>query len=291
MRANTVTVTTAIRRYWLGVAIPFFVVFFGGIAAGVYLLKQYPSPYGIVTIVSSVFLPVVWSMVAYNRWFVWAFINVNTPNLLYRRALRSEIVFPRNSWKNKLCLRIGATKEELDEAWNKAQIDGNIKDIEYTLPASKIVEIKFSYKKLIGELIGGGMFIAAWAVLVFYFKIELKTFKDYLIHFGGLFLALYIANDLYKQSKKAGKLALKFSPDGLVCYEDNYWWYNIAKWRIEKEGEHDYFLWMDIWVVDPETYTQITEPRKCPLNGLDATPDRIEELFTIYKELYTPIRK
>lgn len=283
MRTETVTVKKAMLVGYLSTLLPFFAILFSGCFFGIRLLEESVT-LGATIIVGSIVGSYIICSIAYCHWLVWAFHNVDHPRLLYFRALRANFIKPRESWYNKLNVTWGIDKEKYEQVWEIAEQHGDVESLANTLPADRIVQVKYSTTSFIITTVML-VFVSAGLILAFLNKEDLTGKGKLFLYLGpiGVGMLLY---ECVMQGVKRGKLALQFTPDYLDFFGEFIPWDAIMSLSVYKEGKHDFKVSITSLkgeLVDGKG--KIFSSTK-DVTALDVSPDRLDELFTIYRELY-----
>ncbi len=283
MRANTVTVSAAIKRYYVQIVVPFFGIMFLGFGLGAVIVKE-NGAIGASCMVGGVVLAVVLSLIAYSHWIVWAFHNVDKPHALYQAALRRNLIKPKSSFYNKFNITFTVDKNLYDQAWEKMFEVGDLSDTISNLPINRVVEVKYSTKSLMINVIVLLIMVVGYAFLVSYY--DTLPPKGLIAVYAGPIALIGVAYETYKLNKNQGKTAFVFRPEHLVFFDRELPWSSILTFQVfvENKNEHKVTIAAQTSEVVDGKGTMYSATKE--LTGLDATPDRIEELYSVYKELY-----
>lgn len=285
MRANTLTVKAAITRYYIQIVVPFFALMFSGFGIGSFLSKD-SVPLGVGVMVGCFVLAIVVSLILYSHWIVWAFHNVDRPYLLYQAALRRNLMYPKGSFYNKFNITFTVDKDLYNQAWDKVFEMGDLNDAISGLPINKIVEVKYSSKSYLLNLIITIVMLAFYV----YFLVSYDTLppKGKLIAYIGPIGLIALINETYKLSKSQGKTAFVFRPEHLEFFGQALPWGEIYEFDVFLEGKNDHKVTIGATYTDAASGSKQIFRKTQELAGIDTTPDRIDELYSIYNKLYGP---
>lgn len=285
MRANTVSVDKAIKRYLFQVFGAFFLIMILGFVLGLSVMKT-NGPIGLALIFGGFVVAGIVASILHAQWIVWAFHNVDKPNLLYQSALRRNLLKPRKHFYNKLTITLTVDKDLYNQAWDKMLETGDLSTSTFDLPINKIVEVKYASKYLVLNIVLFLVFGVGYAYLAS--EYDSLAGKGIIAVFAGPFVLIALGYETYKLWKNQGKTAMVFTPEYFEFFEQQFKWQDVLTFRVFVENKTAYKATIAARtnvIVDgkAEMYSATKD-----IHSLDASPDKIEELYAVYKELYTP---
>lgn len=223
--------------------------------------------------------------ILHAQWIVWAFHNVDRPKQLYNAALRRNFLKPKGHLYNKFTITLTVDKELYNKAWDKMLETGDLSNSTFDLPINKTIELRFASKYLVINIVLFLVFGAGYAYLAN--EYDSLTVEGKFAVIAGPVVLIALGHEAYKLWMNQGVTAMVFAPDYFEFFGQQFKWKDVITFQVILENETAYRATIaartDTFVDGKAEVYLATKD----IHSLEATPDRIEELYAIYKELYS----
>lgn len=137
---ETITVDEAISKGHRMVNYPVFIIMFGTIGLGIYLVSQKILPFWVTPVgfVLGFGLAWLWWSIMITKWRLWAFENVRNVHELKKRAVQEKLIWSDNSIFEKTEIRSATDKEKWTLLQDKFRQEDLFQD-DFTIPNETII--------------------------------------------------------------------------------------------------------------------------------------------------------
>lgn len=276
---EAMTVDKAIRQYYLQVILPFFLAMTSGILLGTGLVFTLPLV-GFILLFGAVPIAFFLSLVLYTRWFVSVFLQVDDPGLLYKRMTSTGMITPKDSFWNKFHIKWGIEPGAYEAAWQRIEQPLQELPKRYNEIIEGSREIKGSAALFYVNL--GISFLVSCGLVILWSVTSNGPFTPqigflYLLLGLGVVYELYLTNNSFKIKNK---VIVKVTPDYLIYQGKEYPWRTVQVIELRKLANQKYVLHVGI----SQNGEGKPDMLKIPASGLDVPPDRLLELFEMYRK-------
>ena len=283
---GNITVAQAIQRNYLFVMLPSILLALVPIVIGFQLLdvvegqSVFRSVNLLPFLIMILGLPVAIfiSSILYTNWFVRSFLAVDHPALLYKHGVLKKIITPKGSIYNRLHVMIGVTRADYDKAWSRIKQLGDQRDLKEMLPPGRELIIKGSRTEFYFHL---GWSLIITLVCAFAIVSSLENTKILILASLTLAVVLFYSRKSLTLYRNMGKVFLIFKPKGLGIEGKLIPWSDILSFKVIQLTKYK----TQLEVVAFET-TQVNTYQTM-INDLEVSPQRINDLMTIYIDVYS----
>lgn len=286
MRTHKLTAAQAIQRNYLLVMLPSVILVLVPFIVGFQLLNvvEGESVFRSVNLVPFLIMvlgfpfAIFISSIVYTNWFVRSFLAVDHPALLYKHGVLKKMITPKGSIFNKLHVMLGVSRADYDKAWSRIKQLGDPRDLKEQLPAGGELIVKGSSSAFYINSVLNVLMIAVFATSLYLSK---DSSFVYLMVFLLLAVIAYYTRKSLMLYRNMNKTKLIFNPKGLGIEGKLIPWSAIVSFKVVQVTRYK----TQLEVISFET-TQVNT-YNVSINDLDEAPSRINDLMTIYIDVYS----